>query len=152
MGPYDLIVMRHVLEHLPDPWATLEAAVDRLRPGGVLYVCTPNPQALQLKVLGGRWPHLDAPRHLNLIPEAALIARAESLGCQIVLRTQNDKGGRDCNAFGWEHAFMSLTTNREISLVLRAFGRGLSILVGPIERRYSLGTAYTAVFVKRKHK
>ncbi len=41
-GPYDLITMVHVLEHVLDPVAFLERAVKRLDSDGVIYVEVPN--------------------------------------------------------------------------------------------------------------
>ena len=41
-GPYDVILMFHVLEHLADPVATIKGCLDRLSPGGLLYVEVPN--------------------------------------------------------------------------------------------------------------
>lgn len=60
----DLIVMFHVLEHLPDPLAVLRRAADRLRPGGTLIVGVPNAASWQARFAGRRWMHLDVPRHL----------------------------------------------------------------------------------------
>jgi SAM-dependent methyltransferase len=39
---YDLIVLDNVYEHLPDQGGALTAIVRALRPGGVLYLLTPN--------------------------------------------------------------------------------------------------------------
>ncbi len=41
-GPFDVITLWHVLEHLPDPSAMLAAVRERLRPGGLLVVAVPN--------------------------------------------------------------------------------------------------------------
>jgi len=41
-GPYDVILMFHVLEHLPDPVAAIRASVARLAPGGLLYIEVPH--------------------------------------------------------------------------------------------------------------
>ena len=41
-GPFDLVTITDVLEHLEDPRACLRAARDRLAPGGVVVVSTPN--------------------------------------------------------------------------------------------------------------
>jgi 2-polyprenyl-3-methyl-5-hydroxy-6-metoxy-1,4-benzoquinol methylase len=41
-GPYDAIVCGDVLEHLRDPWTTLERLVGRLAPGGHVIVSLPN--------------------------------------------------------------------------------------------------------------
>lgn len=39
---FDTVVVRHVLEHVPDPGAMLAGAVRLLRPDGLLYVEVPN--------------------------------------------------------------------------------------------------------------
>ncbi len=46
---FDLITMWHVLEHVPQPGATLDLLATLLRPGGVLVVAVPN---------DGVWPRL----------------------------------------------------------------------------------------------
>src|SRR3989338_51129 len=41
LEPYDVIALWHVIEHLPDPWAMLDAICASLKPGGI--VCWPPP-------------------------------------------------------------------------------------------------------------
>ncbi|HEY3189867.1 MAG TPA: class I SAM-dependent methyltransferase, partial [Solirubrobacteraceae bacterium] len=79
-GPYDVIALWHVIEHLTDWRATLSAVAETLSPGGIVVMAAPNPAALQFRVMGRRWVHLDAPRHLQLIPIDVLLARATELG------------------------------------------------------------------------
>jgi 2-polyprenyl-6-hydroxyphenyl methylase / 3-demethylubiquinone-9 3-methyltransferase len=45
-GPFDLVTITDVLEHLEDPRACLAAARARLAPGGVVVVSTPNRHSL----------------------------------------------------------------------------------------------------------
>ncbi len=45
-GPFDLVTITDVLEHLEDPRACLAAARERLAPGGVVVVSTPNRHSL----------------------------------------------------------------------------------------------------------
>lgn len=45
-GPFDLICLTDVLEHLEDPRACLRALRERLAPGGLLVVSTPNRRSL----------------------------------------------------------------------------------------------------------
>jgi len=68
LSGYDVITLWQVMEHLPDPWSTLKAAVEKLLPGGILVISAPNPASFQFRVLGRFWTHVDAPRHLTLIP------------------------------------------------------------------------------------
>ncbi len=77
---YDIIALWHVIEHLPDPLKTLKAILRRLKPGGILVIAAPNPEAFQFRVLGRFWPHVDAPRHLNLIPLSLLSKEMSPMG------------------------------------------------------------------------
>jgi 2-polyprenyl-3-methyl-5-hydroxy-6-metoxy-1,4-benzoquinol methylase len=139
----------HVLEHVPRPWELVDAAARNLEPGGVLLVATPNPRAFGLRVLGGRWPHVDAPRHLFLIDHKALIARADAAGLELAALTDVDPGGLHWNAFAWHYALRrpggSLNRDKAAHLAGRMIARALA----PVERRGLRGAAYTAVFRSR---
>lgn len=63
---FDAITLSHVIEHVHDPVATIKAAFRLLRPGGRLYIETPNIDALGLRNHGPFWLGLDPPRHLVL--------------------------------------------------------------------------------------
>jgi SAM-dependent methyltransferase len=58
------VTMFHVLEHLYDPVAYLEAAANLLRPGGRLIIQVPNAGCWQMTLLGEHWAGIDIPRHL----------------------------------------------------------------------------------------
>ena len=71
----DAVTMWHSLEHVPDPMATLALARRLLRPGGVLYVCVPNLDALQSDLGGTRWCYADIPHHVtHFTPEGLATA------------------------------------------------------------------------------
>jgi SAM-dependent methyltransferase len=59
----DAVVLWHVLEHVPDPAATLERVRSWLAPSGVVLVGVPNLDSLQAQLAGPKWFHLDLPRH-----------------------------------------------------------------------------------------
>ena len=88
----DVIAAWHVLEHLRDPWRLLDAAARRLAPGGVLVLALPNPHAFQFRVLGPCWAHVDAPRHLHLVPPGLLRRKAEAAGLEQSMCTTTDHG------------------------------------------------------------
>ena len=148
MEPYDVIALWHVIEHLPDPWPTLEAIYKKLKPGGIIVLATPNPGSLQFKIMGSHWPHVDAPRHLMLIPMKLLAEKLESLGMQTELITTTDQGSIGWNTFGWKFFFANLHSQRYIKKILGRIGRLVSLLFGPIERIEGRGSAYTMVFRK----
>jgi SAM-dependent methyltransferase len=73
-----VVTLWHVLEHLDDPGAALQRVAGWLAPGGVLLVAVPNLASLQARLGGGRWYHLDLPRHrVHFTPDGlrALLAR-----------------------------------------------------------------------------
>jgi 2-polyprenyl-6-hydroxyphenyl methylase/3-demethylubiquinone-9 3-methyltransferase len=67
-GPYDLIALTDVLEHLEEPRACLRALRERLAPGGLLVVSTPNRRSLPgaRRWIAERWPRLGI--RLSLAP------------------------------------------------------------------------------------
>lgn len=77
---YDAIVMRHVIEHLRRPLDTLQMVFAALRPGGVLFIGTPDARALSARVFGRRWWGYEVPRHLVVFSEPALSAAIARVG------------------------------------------------------------------------
>ncbi len=63
VGSVDVVTAWHVLEHLDDPGAALDAIAPSLKPGGALVVGVPNLASLQARLAGRRWFHLDLDRH-----------------------------------------------------------------------------------------
>lgn len=149
LPPNDVIAMWHVLEHLPRPWACLEAAAANLSRGGVLLIATPNPSALQFRILRAQWPHVDAPRHLFVIPYRLLSRFMASLGLELVMLTTTDKGARGWNRFGWQRYFMNHFKKSLAQKLAFLIGSAVSIPLALWEGRELNGSAYTAVFRKR---
>ncbi len=135
-----VVAMWHVLEHLPNPAEALAAAAERLEPGGILAIGVPNPRSLQFRLLGSRWAHLDAPRHLCLVPIAALIERAGTLGLHPVVQTTDDPFGRHCNIHGWSYALRRRPGVGPAS-ACSIPGLALTRLLRPLERRAQNGSA-----------
>lgn len=146
--PYDVIALWHVIEHLPNPWETLDAICSNIKPGGVVVLAAPNPDAFQFHIMGRYWPHVDAPRHLTLIPMKLLVEKMGALGMKSELITTTDRGSIGWNTFGWEFFFSNLTSQVHIKRALRMVGKLVSLLLGPLERREGMGSAYTLIFRK----
>ncbi len=78
-GAFDLVVMRHVLEHVPDLAGFLREIRRISRPGCRLYVKVPNRSSWAAHVFGRYWNGLDFPRHLRYlsVPDlASVLGRA----------------------------------------------------------------------------
>jgi 2-polyprenyl-3-methyl-5-hydroxy-6-metoxy-1,4-benzoquinol methylase len=52
---FDVIVSFHVIEHVDSPRSFIQAASERLAPGGLLVIETPNIDSLPFKILKGKW-------------------------------------------------------------------------------------------------
>ena len=149
MRKHDVIALWHVLEHLVNPWECLSAMVENLNPHGILVIATPNPDAFQFRLLGRLWPHVDAPRHVHLIPEKVLSAYLKRLGMEPVKVTANDKGGRSWNRFGWQRYLMNRFSGKWMQAVCFIAGYLLSIPFSLWELQGLNGCAYTSVFKKK---
>lgn len=146
--PADVIALWHVVEHLRDPWAMLDAIAGKVRAGGIAVIATPNPQAFQFKVWGKRWTHVDAPRHVVLIPPSLLVRRMQAHGLELIQLTTSDPGGLGWNWFGWVFSFGNLSATSWLQRPLRIVGRLVRAVAKVYEDQEGRGAAYTAIFRK----
>jgi SAM-dependent methyltransferase len=56
-GPFDVITMVDVIEHVPDPVGLLCQARDLLAPKGMLLVATPDRRSVVARLMGWNWWH-----------------------------------------------------------------------------------------------
>jgi SAM-dependent methyltransferase len=63
---YDVVVLFHVIEHVPDPIQFLRDCRKILRPGGALVLKTPNASSLVARLCGSFWQWVSPPAHLFL--------------------------------------------------------------------------------------
>ena len=79
-GEYDLVMLHHVLEHLPEQLDSLRHVARLLRPGGRSLVRVPLISGDAWNRYGVHWVQLDAPRHLYLHTERSLLHLAAAAG------------------------------------------------------------------------
>jgi 2-polyprenyl-3-methyl-5-hydroxy-6-metoxy-1,4-benzoquinol methylase len=88
---FDVIVMHHLLEHVSDPIALLQAARARLRPGGTLQLAVPNSSAWEARLRG--WTSYE-PYHLLYFTPRTLQLTAERAGFTVLkVRTHESFSG-----------------------------------------------------------
>jgi 2-polyprenyl-3-methyl-5-hydroxy-6-metoxy-1,4-benzoquinol methylase len=64
-GPqFDVILIRHVLEHTVDPVDQINAIAKRLASGGLLIIAVPNGKGIGFRMLGEYWTWYVPPAHL----------------------------------------------------------------------------------------
>jgi len=86
---FDVITMRHALEHVPRPPVVLRAARDLLAPGGRLVIQVPNYDAWDVEYFGDAAVGLDLPRHLIHFTPQTLSAMLQREGLKpIDVRTR----------------------------------------------------------------
>jgi 2-polyprenyl-3-methyl-5-hydroxy-6-metoxy-1,4-benzoquinol methylase len=83
-GSFDAITLSHVIEHLYDPMEVLRQCWSLLKPGGSIWLETPNTDSLGYEVYGSHWRGLEAPRHLVLFNTASLRWSLEHAGFERV--------------------------------------------------------------------
>ncbi len=80
---FDLVVCADVLEHLQDPWASMSAMHQALRPGGAVAVTTIDRDSLPARLMGPRWFHIHRD-HLWYFNRAVLAEAAHAAGFEVV--------------------------------------------------------------------
>ena len=141
-GAFDVVTMIELLEHVPEPTRFLAHAARWLRPGGLLYVTTPNAGSLNRRVLGLSWSTVSPPEHLvlwtagalrrALAPAGFVPFRVRTEGCnpsEILARFRPSRSGgppvdRNQTALALSEAFSRSPLRRSVKAALNA---GLSV-------------------------
>jgi SAM-dependent methyltransferase len=69
---FDAVIFSHSLEHLLDPAGTMREAAGLMKPGGWMYIETPNWGSLSRRLMGRRWWNMDLDNHLFLFSPRAI--------------------------------------------------------------------------------
>jgi SAM-dependent methyltransferase len=80
--PYDLILAMDVIEHLQDPFQLLNRAGSLLRPGGLLFLQTPNAGSLHRWWKKDKWEQYATEEHLILHTRKSLAISLQRSGWQ----------------------------------------------------------------------
>jgi SAM-dependent methyltransferase len=111
---FDVVTAWDVIEHMPDPRATLEKIRKLLKPGGLLVINTPDSGCLLARLLGKRWHLVVPPEHLNLFHRRSLKITLEKLGYSVIRRTTIGK------RFTLQYIFMTMAHWQKLGMWERA--------------------------------
>jgi SAM-dependent methyltransferase len=77
---FDLVYGIHVVEHLSDPAAVLRTCRRVLRPGGLLYLMTPNADSMGLRLFREAWWNLEDPTHVRFFTPRSISTMLRTAG------------------------------------------------------------------------
>ena len=80
---YDLIMLHHSFEHMPEPLAVLKQLRHLLRPNRFVVIRIPVASSFAYRKYGADWVQLDAPRHLYLHTVKSMELLAAASGFRI---------------------------------------------------------------------
>jgi len=82
-GEFDLVMLHHTFEHMPQPAEVLQHIYKLLRPRRYALIRIPIASSLAYRMYGGHWVQLDAPRHLFLHSVDSVRLLAERAGFKV---------------------------------------------------------------------
>jgi SAM-dependent methyltransferase len=123
-GEFDLVVMRHVLEHVPDLGGLLREVGRVTRAGATLYVKVPNRSSWAAQLFGRYWYGFDFPRHLRYLSVPDLASMLGRAGFRLIA------AGHETDAIDWVGSLRFLCADR----------LGLPVRAGPV-----IGLAFLGV-------
>ena len=83
-GPYDLIMLHHVLEHLENQHETFQKIKNLLSENGLMLVAVPLSDSYARKSFGEEWVQWDPPRHHFLHTKESLKILGENNGFELI--------------------------------------------------------------------
>lgn len=87
LGPFDVISMTHVIEHIPDPVAVLRRAASLLKVGGVMFVSAPHRptgwSADPTIETWQQWSYNHVPVHLQYFSQRSFELAAQTAGLDL---------------------------------------------------------------------
>lgn len=81
---YDVITLNQILYGIQDPAPFLQGILSRLRPGGRLYINTPNADSWAVRLFGGQANHFSGFSALNVFTPSSLKRLGENAGLRLV--------------------------------------------------------------------
>ena len=87
-GKFDVVVLRHILEHLEHPAAIIDSVRQLLKDDGVILLVVPNIDCIGRKIFGRHWEWV-LPWHCNFFTPRSIVNLAESCGFTAVTTYQS---------------------------------------------------------------
>jgi SAM-dependent methyltransferase len=145
--PVDLFTILHVLEHLPDPQATLSTAAEYLSDKGLIYICVPNAHSFRALMDGRRKdPCYMFPQHLNYFTPLSLITMLADVGLEVVEMNTRPLSETDMTGCNRIHSALGMRSEEQIDANAWLNAQCANLLGGEL---YVLATSKTNLHSKR---
>ena len=104
LGPFDVISLTHVIEHLPDPVAAMQRCKSLLAKGGTIFITAPHrPEGWQLgKSTISEWQQYSynhVPAHIQYFSRESMQKLAERSGCNLSYWEDRHENGQAFEAW-----------------------------------------------------
>ena len=133
---YDIIILRHVLEHVVRPNDLLKTLSNHLAVGGKIIVEVPSDKGFFRKIMGGRWPGYFYPYHVHVFSESGLRKMA-------TLSSLNVDEVKYCNTPILGVYLMSFGINRQLSRVASIIFYPLQSLIGLLVNKEAIRMVFS---------
>jgi len=81
---FDVIIIKHIVEHLPHPSKAISEIGRVMAPGGILILATPNLDSLLKPWKGEKWIGYQDPTHISLKPPATWLDWVQRSGFELL--------------------------------------------------------------------
>lgn len=82
---FDVVSMQHVIEHFFNPLDSMIKIVNWIKPGGIIYIETPDIGSKIARKEGADWEHIKLPEHLFYFSEKTLQYLFRALNCKVLM-------------------------------------------------------------------
>jgi 2-polyprenyl-3-methyl-5-hydroxy-6-metoxy-1,4-benzoquinol methylase len=79
-GAFNVVIIKHIVEHLPDPQKAIREIGRVTEPGGILILATPNLDSLLKPWKGDKWIGYQDPTHISLKRPAEWLGMIRAAG------------------------------------------------------------------------
>jgi len=83
-GAFNVVIIKHIVEHLPDPQKAIREIGRVTEPGGTLILATPNLDSMLKPWKGDRWIGYQDPTHISLKRPAEWLSFIQGAGFELV--------------------------------------------------------------------
>jgi ubiquinone/menaquinone biosynthesis C-methylase UbiE len=83
-GSFGVVIIKHVVEHLPHPGKAIAELGRVMAPGGTLIFATPNLASLSRPSKGEKWIGYHDPTHISLKPPSEWLAMLKDAGFKLM--------------------------------------------------------------------